>query len=151
MTFRTKPELLRHRAVLAAIRFGFKELAEDLAQDVMLHWLETGNTHQTIDQALMDVIRVRFGWRGSEKLRVSLALSHATPWEEFDGSAWDEPQGDFERMISVLDERDKAMLRGMFIGDLTLSEVSRKMRVRPTEAKRILKRALAQVEQELEE
>ena len=59
-----KAKELRKRAIASATRYGFAGSAEDIAQEVLCRFVEGRGKHQTVDQAVIDVIRSEHGRPG---------------------------------------------------------------------------------------
>lgn len=57
----------RHRARALAVRLGFLETSEDIAQSAMCKLLDGTHNHSTIQQVVIDCIRDECGRSGSGK------------------------------------------------------------------------------------
>lgn len=90
----------RKRAMISATRYGFSEHADDFAQEVLLHFLEGRGKSQTIDQAVIDCIRGKFGRPGTPGFSAKHSLAMAESIETEDG------QRDFSDSSSQSESRD---------------------------------------------
>lgn len=104
----------RKRALISAAKYGFSEHAEDIAQEVLLHFLEGRGKSQTVDQAVIDSIRRKFGRVGATGFSARNALAMAESIETEDG------QREFTAPISggqlVDDDRDLERVGRLFEG-----------------------------------
>jgi len=81
----------RARAILSATKFGFAEDAEDFAQDVLLSFVSRPGTSQTIDQAIIDCIRNKYGRVGKLGHAGKYALATAVSPVDLNGNPTDFP------------------------------------------------------------
>jgi hypothetical protein len=114
----------RKRAIYAARKFGFAEYAEDFAQEVLLRFSEGKGQHQTIDQAVLDAARSRFGRPGLPGHSLKHALETAQSIFDEDGGYAVEPvarellgdRGTFERIVgSLRRKRDQELLKAVYL------------------------------------
>jgi len=71
--------LYHERALATARRKGFAEIAEDIAQEVMRQFVEKGRPGQTIDQAVIDAVRVLQGSSRYKAHEVRQSIAFAVP------------------------------------------------------------------------
>lgn len=138
---------LYRRAIFSARAYGFGDFATDIAQEVLKKFAAGRGKSQTVDQAVVDVIRSMFGRPKSVNHEVKLALENAReltpalgnqvlrvdPREEIDTRI------DFERLSKALRFDERVILRlwidwglnqeeiGEVIG-VTHSRISQKLR-----------------------
>lgn len=122
---------LRKRLVLSAARKGAKESTEDIAHDVIVKWLERGDTHQTTDQAVIDALRRTSGRRGFASYERKRNLSTANIIEPMDTLARMpgapvnlDSDADFERLIRPLESFERAVICLIYVWGLKGSEIA---------------------------
>jgi DNA-directed RNA polymerase specialized sigma24 family protein len=118
-------EKFRRRAKLSATRKGFAEDSDDLAQEVLLNWLEGGGQHQTVDYAVIDAIRRDRGdsRNGQFEPRKRERRPHCELKEFHSVDQFDESRGDFERITSMLKGGRRAVAVLFFEWGLTQKEI----------------------------
>lgn len=142
----TEAKRLWERARYAAGKFGFAEHSEDFAQDVLLKFSEGRGRHQTIDQAVIDAIRTRFGRPGLPGHAQRHALESAVPIDFEDGeptirAAVRGPQGDgidFERLLRGLDARTREIFELRFGEGWTQLEIGQRLGITESRVNQIL-------------
>lgn len=105
------------RAKISAGRKGFNQDADDIAQGVILAMLEGRHQHATIDQAVIDAIRKRYGRPDTAQFAARTALRTALPIGKRnsdklgsvnDGKRLDD-RLDIERMVRALKGDERAL------------------------------------------
>jgi RNA polymerase sigma factor (sigma-70 family) len=141
---RQTAEKILRRAKTSARKRGFGEHADDLAQEVLLSFVEGRGRHQTIDQAVIDAIRRTFGDSRSDhhQLRRACDWKGLTPRVlEIHGKSESDRGCEigFERIVSLLGGPDRAIIKLRYqwgfrereIGDLfglTESRISQRLK-----------------------
>lgn len=120
---------LRARAKRGAESQGFRDDAEDLAQDTILHYLEGKGQHQKVDHALVDCIRQRFGQEREKNYDKKTRLRNAgsgVSGPEVKGLQVPQHHHDFDldRLTAKLPERLRAVVFLHFKWGLTLPEIA---------------------------
>lgn len=102
---------IRNRARLQAIRYNFREYADDIAQDVVAHYLEGKGKHQTVSQAVIDIIRKRFGDTRCDR-KAWKSFNNASPIANIDTFAdfRNKQDFDFDRLLSFLKNREQRII-----------------------------------------
>lgn len=120
-----KANELRRRAKLSAVRKGFTEDSDDLAQEVLLSFLEGRGQHQTVDYAVIDAIRRDRGdsRNGRFKPRKRERRPHCELKEHHSIGESHESRGDFERIIGLLKGGRRAIAVLFFEWELTQKEI----------------------------
>lgn len=130
----------RERAVASARRYGFAETADDIAQTVLLKFCEGRGQHQTIDQAVIDAVRSKFGRPGLPGYERRFTAEHQMAGMEAARGIGVEQKHrhDFERLTGMLPAGERIITRLTYewgfteqeIGDLfgiTESRISQKL------------------------
>lgn len=115
-------------------RWGLSQDAEDIAQTVILGYLEGRSTHQMIKHSIIDVLRAQQGRKGSRVLSEKKNLRHAMPIKNELLEA-PEPDGhikgfskihelDFRKKIEVLAPNEHCMIFLIVVWGFTQSEVA---------------------------
>lgn len=120
------------RAKISAGKYGFTEHAEDIAQDVLLHFSSGKGRHQTIDQAVLDAIRRDFGRPGTPNFDQRQCFNSPERLDDPDCSITDrhleiesgELRGDFERLTQGLKGIERACIILKFKWGFTQKEIS---------------------------
>jgi RNA polymerase sigma factor (sigma-70 family) len=126
---------LRKRAIISAGKYGFSEHAEDIAQEVLLHFIEGRGQSQTIDQAVVDCIRKRFGRPGHPGATAKYALATAESIETDDGqrdfaapvreSEFTECERDLERAGRLFKGVDAMIFQMRFREEMLQDEIAK--------------------------
>lgn len=125
----------RERAMLVSHSLGFGEHAEDFAQDVLVKFCEGRGKSQTVQQAVIDVIRSKYGRPSMPGHRQKLALQNAFSIFGEEGElAFDFPQPDqtegresFDHLLSLLPDRNaRDILTSHYWGGDRLHEIGKK-------------------------
>lgn len=113
------------RAKASAKRLGFGSIAEDLAQAVLLRFCEGRGQHQTVDQAVIDAIRAEFGSPRTPGHERRKAVQRPVAGMEAARGIGVEPRDglDFERLTGMLEERDRAIAKLIYVWGLTEQEI----------------------------
>lgn len=146
-------EDVRKRAIYSAHKFGFGELAEDIAQEVVLDFLEGRSESSTVDQVAIDVIRRRFGRPGTPNFesRKSLRLAQSIVTEDGEETigACDSElagmRGDIERGLRCLSPVERLIFELSHIFGMKQKEVADELGV--TESR--VSQRLTQIESKL--
>lgn len=125
-------EEIHKRAISSAFKYGFGEYAEDLAQEVVLDFLEGRSEFGTVDQATIDVIRRNFGRPGTPGFERRQHLTHAhsiftEDGEETIGTSAPESaglRGDIERGLGCLSPDERLIFELSHIFGLLNKEIA---------------------------
>lgn len=123
-------EELYRRAKRTAEYMGYDSEAQDIAQEVMIKFLVKGKG-QTIDQAIIDVLRRMYGNMRLKSLKAKqrfnnprdLNLLHDELPSKILSEETFNSQIDFERILNLFDGKDRAMLCLKYYWGLTDDEV----------------------------
>lgn len=127
-------EKFRKRAEYAATRMGFERDREEISQEVLCRMLEGKHQHSTIDQAVIDVIRKRFGRTGTpgydKKHALAKSLQAGDGLENLestignnDGTSLDD-RLDIKRAIIEFRGRQRAIIVLRFIWGMNEIEIA---------------------------
>lgn len=144
------------RAKYAATKYGFSEHSDDFAQDVLLKYAEGRGRHQTVDQAVIDAIRERFGRPGLPGYSKRYALATAYPIDEMREDAIGTPargsEGngiDFDRLVRRLSPRDREVIELRFRDGYTELEIGEQLGFSESRASQIIKAILERLRRQL--
>lgn len=148
---------LRGKALFSAKKFGFGEHAEDLAQEMLLKFLENKETRQTVDQAVIDAIREEFGNPNTAGYELRRARDNAIPVDELidsltlRGSIGETPTSalDFERYLEMFEDMERATICLVFKWGFSLKEVGHCFGVTESRVSQILKDILGRIRKKI--
>lgn len=141
------------RALLSATKFGFAQHREDIAQEVLCRFAAGKGRHQTIDQAVIDVIREDFGRTTLPGFQARSALRNASSIVEVSDRPSPLPLPDnrvgFDGFIDLLSGNERTVVVLTYLWGLNEKEIGYCLGVTESRACQIKKGAEARLRKKL--
>lgn len=142
---------LHKSALISAKKFGFYEARFDIAQEVVSKIAEGKGKHQTVDQAVIDIIRKNYGRPGTPGFKRKHALQNASRHTGKEGSTKlrQEEGNEFHYLLQMLHGIERAVICLIFQWGFSVKEVAYVFGFSKSRASQVKKRATAKIRETL--
>lgn len=144
-------EVWKRRAFKFARKCGAVEDAEEIACEVVCKFLSGQGLHQTVEQAVLDIIHKDYGEIGSEKNEFRKAeRKYYLPLDEvFDHANNQEERLQWKQRIEGLKSTDRAIMILRYLWGLQLKEIGHCFGVGESRVNQIIKKIVKQLRDEM--
>lgn len=129
---------------------------DDLFQEVYLKFAMNRESKQTVEQAMIDVIRLTDGRKGMAHYEARRAFKNAVDYDELKAHEAPDLFGrinsslDLEKAMSVLDERERFVIQEFFFNGTLGADIGRALKITESRAMQIKESALLKMRAKLE-